>query len=530
MTQLVIILELLATIAVLALIARRVHIPLPILLVSTGTILGFIPGLPKMELSPDLVFFIFLPPLLYFQACLTSWRDFKKYAESISFLAIGLVLVTAVCVAAVAHALIPDLSWPAAFVLGAIVSPTDAVAATSIAQSLGVPRSIISIVEGESLVNDATGLVMYRLTVAAVLTGIFSLTHFAWELLYMGVGGILVGLAMGWLLANIRYRLNDTPVEITISLLSPFLIFLPTEILHVSGVLAVVTAGLYLGWHGPEMMNSTTRVTWLANWSTITFLLNGMVFLLIGLQLSSILSGLSHYSSGQLIGWAIAISATTILTRLLWTLVGGQAKHILRPKEKRVILPWRHRVLIGWSGMRGVVSLAAALALPLVLPSGEAFPFRSLLIYLTFCVIIATLILQGLTLAPLIRLLKVRDDGLLDREELETRIKMARAAIARLEQLSTGNDINMDIETIERLRDYYRVRIIHYTNRFHGTPDEPQGHVSQEHKSLELDLVTTERKVIIELRKHEKISDDVLHLLEHELDLTESRLLPANAK
>lgn len=526
MTELVIILELLAAIAVLSLVAGRIRVPLPILLVCTGTILGFIPGLPKVELSPDLVFFIFLPPLLYFQACLTSWRDFKKYAESISFLAVGLVLVTAVCVAAVAHALIPNLSWPAAFVIGAIVSPTDAVAATAIAQSLGVPRSITSILEGESLVNDATGLVMYRLAVAAVLTGFFSFSHFTFQLFYMGIGGILIGLAMGWLLANIRYRLNDTPVEITISLLSPFLIFLPTEIFHVSGILAVVTAGLYLGWHGPEMMNSTTRVTWFANWTTLTFLLNGMLFLLIGLQWSSILSGLAQYSSWQLIGWAAAISATTILTRLLWTVIGGYVRHFIKPKEKRIRLPWRHRVLIGWSGMRGVVSLAAALALPLSLPSGEAFPFRNLLIFLTFCVIAATLILQGISLAPLIRFLKVRDDGQHDREELDTRIRMARAAIARLEQLAVGHDINIDIESIDKLRDYYRVRIVHYTNRFHGAPHEPQGHVSHEHKSIELELIGTERKVIIESRKSGKISDDVLHLLEHELDLAESRLLP----
>ena len=245
--------EMLVTIAVLSLVSRRLRVPLPILLVISGTVLGFIPHLPKINLEPDLIFFIFLPPLLYFQACLTSWRDLKSNAEPISLLAIGLVLVTEYSVAVVAHTIIPGMSLPAAYVLGAIVSPTDAVAATSIAQGMGVPRSIINIVEGESLINDASGIVIYRLAVLAVLTGTFSMSLFISKFLFMSIGGILVGLITGWILAKIRYRLNDTPVEITISLLSPFLIYLPAELLHVSGV----SSGCF-GW-------SLFRLAWTKN-------------------------------------------------------------------------------------------------------------------------------------------------------------------------------------------------------------------------------------------------------------------------
>jgi CPA1 family monovalent cation:H+ antiporter len=526
MTQMTIILEMLATIAVLSLVSRRLRLPLPILLVITGTILGFVPHLPKMNLEPDLVFFIFLPPLLYIQSCLTSWRDLKANAEPISFLAIGLVLVTQYSVAVVAHQIIPGMSMAVAFVLGAIVSPTDAVAATSIAQGLGVPRSVVNIVEGESLINDASGLVIYRLAVLAILTGTFSMSHLLSEFVYMSIGGIAIGLAMGWLMAKLRYRLNDTPVEITISLLTPYLVYLPTEYFHVSGILAVVTAGLYLGWHAPNMMNSTTRVQWLANWSTITFLLNGMLFLLIGLQLSNILAGLREYSWEQLVGWALAVSAATIITRLLWTVVGGYVRTFIDKKERRQIVPWRQRLLIGWAGMRGVVSLAAALALPLALPTGAEFPFRDLLIFLTFGVILATLVFQGLSLPFVIRFLGVIDDGKLEREETAARIKMARAAIARLEELTVSHEVTMNVESVEHLRDYYRSRIMRYTSHYYDMPHAEQDHAALTLQSLELELVRTERKMVIEMRNRGIISDEILHRLEHELDLTETRLSP----
>ncbi len=525
----IMVLEMLATIAVLALVSRRSQVPLPILLVIVGTILGFVPGLPEITMAPELVFFIFLPPLLYIQGVFTPWRDLKEHAEPIVLLAIGLVLVTQYSVAVVAHAIIPGISWPVAYVLGAIVSPTDAIAATSIARTMGVPQSIIKIVEGESLVNDASGIVIYRMAVVAVLTNSFSIHHLLGNFVFMSVGGIIIGLAVGWLMAKIRHRVNDTPVELTLSLISPFVVYLPAELLGTSGILAVVTAGIYMGWRAPYLMNSVTRVQWRANWTTISFLLNGMLFLLIGLQLNDILAALKNYSTENLIWYAFAISATTILTRLLWTMIGGYVRHFISSEEVRVVLPWKHRLLIGWSGMRGVVSLAAALALPLTLPGGQEFPHRDLLIFLTFCVIISTLVVQGLTLPLIIRWLKVEDDGNLERENIDARIKMARGAVARLEELATSGELRVDHEWIERYRDYYRARIIRYGSHVQGLPHEEHDNAATSQRELELELIQTERRVMLDLRKQGITSEEVLRRLEHELDLSEARLLELDA-
>lgn len=529
MTQLIMVLEMLATIAVLALVSKRIRVPLPILLVIVGTVLGFVPGLPDIEMAPELVFFIFLPPLLYIQAVLTPWRDLREHAEPIILLAIGLVLVTQYSIAVVAHAIIPGISWTVAYVLGAIVSPTDALAASAIARSMGVPKSIIKIVEGESLVNDASGIVIYRMAVAAVLADNFSIHNLLSNFVFMSVGGILIGLAVGWVMAKIRYRVNDTPVELTLSLLSPFVVYLPAELCGTSGVLAVVTAGIYMGWRAPYLMNSVTRVQWRANWTTISFLLNGMLFLLIGLQLNDILASLKHYTTEQLLWYAFAISATTILTRLLWTMIGGYVRHFITSREIRAVFPWQHRLLIGWSGMRGVVSLAAALALPLTLADGSAFPHRDLLIFLTFCVIISTLVVQGLTLPLIIRWVKVKDDGSLEKENIDARIKMARGAVARLEELETSGELGVDQEWIERYRDYYRARVIRYGSRVHGLPHEDHDNAALSQQELELELIQTERKIMLELRRDGLTSEEVLRRLEHELDLSEARLLANEA-
>ena len=328
-----VVLALLLAVAMLATLASRVGVPYPILLVLGGLVLGFVPGLPRVELDPDLVFLIFLPPLLYVSALFTSWRDFRANLRPISLLAVGLVIFTTCIVAVVAHAAIEDLTWAAAFTLGAIVSPTDAIAATAIAQRLGVPRRVVTVLEGESLVNDATGIVAYRIAAAAVTAGTFSIWQAGLSFIAGSIGGIVIGLAAGWAVIRLRRSLSPDPsVQNTISLLTPFLAYLPAEELptyvweelalpgelHFSGVLAVVVAGLYLGRRGASIIPSSTRLQGYAVWELISFLLNGAVFILIGLQLRNIVDGLSEYSMIELSLYAGLISLTVVIVRILW--------------------------------------------------------------------------------------------------------------------------------------------------------------------------------------------------------------------
>ena len=300
MNQAEIICTLLIVIAALAILAKKVALPYPVLLVIGGLALGFVPGLPQVELEPDMVFLFLLPPLIYPAAIFTSWRDFRANLGPISLLAIGLVLFTTAFVAAVAHAL-TGLPWPAAFVLGAIISPTDAVAATAITDRLRVPRRIVTILDGESLVNDATALVAYRFAIVAMMSGRFSLSEASGRFVLVALGGTGIGLAVGWLAAHLQRRLDDPPVQITISLLTPFAAYIPAERLQVSGVLAVVAAGLFLGWRAPQILTSRTRLNLIVFWEIMVFLLNGLVFVLIGLQLPRILHRLSGRSLKQLI-------------------------------------------------------------------------------------------------------------------------------------------------------------------------------------------------------------------------------------
>src|SRR6267154_3568893 len=380
---------LLVAVAVLALVARKLTVPYPILFVIGGLLLGLIPKLPKVRLDPELVFLFFLPPLLFPAALFTSWRDFRVNLRPISLLAIGLVLFTTVAVALLAHYFM-ELPLAAGFVLGAIISPPDAIAATAIADRLKVPRRIVTILEGESLVNDATALVAYRFAVVAVVTGSFSLAHAGGQFFIVGIGGILIGLAVGWLAEQFHKRVDDAPIEITVSLLTPFVAYLAAERLGVSGVLAVVAAGLYLGWRMPELLTFKTRLQGGPVWEMVEFLLNGFVFILIGLQLPAVLGALSGNSSPihRLVWYALLISLTVILIRIIWVFPATYLPRLIFKKMcKHDPYPnWRHVTIVSWTGMRGVVSLAAALALP------DNFPVRDLILFLTFMVILATLV------------------------------------------------------------------------------------------------------------------------------------------
>ena len=537
MAEVAVIFLLLAVVSGLATIADKIRIPYPILLVLTGLALAFVPPdvLPRYDLDPEIVFVLFLPPLLFASAFFTSWRDFKRNLRPIGLLAVGLVLFTVVAVAAVAHYVVEGLSWPAAFVLGGIVSPTDAIAATAIAQRLGVPRRIVTLLEGESLLNDATGIVAYRIAVGVATGTAFSIWGAGLQFVVGAIGGIAVGIAVGWVVVKSFAQLNDTPVEIVVSLLAPFTAYLLAEELpHIvwhellgfdaepffSGVLAAVAAGVYVGRTSPIIMSPTSRLEGGAVWNVVVFLLNGLAFILIGLQFPEILDGLGDdgYGRGQLLFYAAAVSLAVILVRVLWvfpaTYLPRMAFRIIRERDPAP--PWQSVVVIAWAGMRGVISLAAALALP------ESIASRDLIIFLTFTVILATLVLQGLSLPFLIRLLGLEDDGSVEREETYARIATADAALSRIDELSEEEWVRED--TAERIRGMYGYRRGRFVARKLGTDDDGYEERSQNYQRLAHELVLAQRDALVRLRNDGKISDEALHRIERDLDLEETRL------
>ena len=508
----------------LLVLAPIVRIPYPILLVLGGLGIGFVPGAPHLELKPEIVLVGFLPPLLYASAFFTSLRDLRTNARAISLLAVGLVLATMLTVAAVCHALLDDLSWPVCFVVGAIVAPTDAVAATAIGSRLGLPRRLVTLIEGESLINDSTALVAYSFAVAAVTTGSFSLWHATWRFGIDVAGGIAIGLVVGYLLRQFRRRIDHSPTEIAIALLSGYFAYLPAEAAGVSAVLAVVTVGIYVGWHTPELTTAQTRLQGDAVWEILTFLLNALLFGLVGLQLRPIVDSLHGHSTGSLIADGAIASAAVIATRLVWIFPATYLPRRLwkRIRERDPYPPWQHPALLGWAGLRGAVSLAAALALPLEIDSGAPFPHRSFVIYLAFCVILATLVLQGLSLPAVIRALRLEDDGIADKEETKARIHAAEAALGRLEELA-GEDWVRE-ETAERMRGAYRFRASRFAARFDDEDDGMIEERSQNYQRLRRELLDAERRAVVELRRQGRINDDVMNRVQRDLDLEDARL------
>jgi CPA1 family monovalent cation:H+ antiporter len=528
MHEIELVLGLLVPVAVLAVLARRLGTPYPILLVLGGLALGFVPGLPHVALAPDLAFLLFLPPFLYTAAFFTSIRDFRAHLRPIATLAVGLVLATIVVVALVAHWAVPGLSWPAAFVLAAIVSPPDAVAATSVLQRLGAPRRMLTILEGESLVNDATALVAYRAAVAALATGVFSLWETGLRFVVVAVGGVLVGLFVAWLIGMIRERLQDPPVEITISLLTPFAAYLPAEELGLSGVLSVVAAGLYLGQRATRLMNAQTRVSGLAVWEFAIFVLTGLVFILIGLQLPLVLAALAERSLPLLLEQAAVVSLAAVAVRLAWVFVAEYAP--LAPstsgRDPDARPSWREALVVGWAGMRGVVSLAAALALPVLLPDGQPFPERDLIIFLTFGVILVTLVGQGLTLPWLLRRLGIGGDGTEEREELLARARAVEAALTRIDALAAEWPTHLPL--IETLRSQYAHRLSHLAEPLSGdgaaAPDPDAEQEMLEHRKIRRAVIDAERAAVQQLVERGAVHEAVQRRIERDLDLEELRM------
>jgi Na+/H+ antiporter len=519
-----ILLTVLVMVAALIALAAPLRVPYPILLVLGGLALGLMPGAPRVALSPSLVLVGILPPLLYGAAFFTPLREFRANLRPIGLLAIGLVLATTVTVALVAHAWIDHLSWAEAFALGAIVSPTDPLAASAIARRLGVPRRTIAVIEGESLVNDGTGLVVYRFAVAAIVGGTFSLPSAVGTFVVTVLGGVAVGVGVGWCVRQVRRRLDNPPVEITISLLTGYFAYLPAELLGVSAVLAAVTVGIYMGWYTPELTTVQSRLQGDAVWNILTFVLNGLLFVLIGLELPTLLDTLKGTSHGQLVAWGALVTVTVILTRLLWIFPATYLPRALfrRVRERDPYPPWQQPMLLGWAGMRGAVSLAAALALPLTLDDGRLFVHRDLIVFLAFCVILGTLVLQGLSLPIVVRLLGLEDDGVAEGEEIEARRRAADAALQRIDELLPEDWVRED--TAERLRGSYDFRLRRFAAL--GDQDDDSGieERSQNFRRLRRELLEAERQAVRELRRDRAIDDDVLRRIEYDLDLEDARL------
>jgi Na+/H+ antiporter len=517
-------LGLMAAVVALNALARVVHVPYPILLVVGGLLLGELPGIPNVELDPDLVLILFLPPLLYAGAFFSSLRDLRADLRGISMLAIGLVLVTTCVVAIVAHAMIDGLPWAAAFALGAIVAPTDPVAASAIMRRLGVHRRIVTAVEGEALINDGTALVAYRVAVAAAVGGSFSAWHAGLEFVAAAAGGIAIGLVVGWLVAQVRKRLEDPPVEITISLFTGYMAYLPADRIGASGVLAVVAAGIYLGWRAPELSSASTRMQAFSFWEILIYLLNSSLFILVGLQLGPILNGIDNFDTGTLVGYAAIISAVVIAVRIVWQFT---VPYVIRALDRRPSQVARRagagpRFLVAWSGMRGAVSLAAALALPLETDAGAPFPHRDVLIFITFGVIFATLVIQGVTLPLLVRTLPVEADGAEESEEVAARVAAAAAALARLEELGAEEWTRDD--TVERLRNLYRYRKRRFAARAGKIEDDGYEDRSLAYQQLLHELLAAQRLALVQLRNDGMISSEVMRRVERDLDLEETRL------
>ena len=512
MREIELVLLLLVLVTALTLVARRLTVPYPIVMVLGGLVLSQVPGLPDFQLPPDLVFFVFLPPLLFAGGYFTSIREFKANLRAIILLAFGLVIFTAGLVAAVTYMLVPALGWAGAFALGAIVAPPDAVAATAIFQRVGVPRRIVAILEGESLVNDATALVIYRFAIAAVAAGTFSLIQAGGSFVVVLAGGIAVGVVVGlvgeWCLARIR----DTAIAVMITLLAPFAAYLPAETLGVSGVLATVVAGLFSR-RALRRSSSDVRVVGTAAWQMVLFLLNGLVFMLIGLQLPSVVSGLGDFN--RVLGDSAILALTVVLTRFVWVIPATYLSRLIPSVRRTDPAPsWRAVVVIAWSGLRGVVTLAAALALPL------DFPARRFILFVAFTVILVTLVGQGLTLPLLIKKLGLAPDAGASHDEVHARGLTTEAALARLEELRAQWPGH--IELIDQLRDRYAHRARH-DEQHH----EDGGAAEQElleHGLIRREVIDAERQAALDLYDRGVITEEVLRRIERDLDLEDLRM------
>lgn len=527
MHALEIVLLLLLASTILAEFASKIRISYPILLVIVGMLISFVPGLKEFEIDPEVVFIIFLPPLLYAAAWTTSWPEFKAAKRSITLLAIGCVLFTTTAVAWVAHWLIPGFGWAEGFLLGAIISPPDAVAATTATKGMGLHRRVITILEGESLVNDATGLTAYRYALAAMLTGSFSIWEAGLSFVWSAGGGILIGLGIAYVIRWVHRHTPNTPrLDSSLTVLTPFVAYLTAEELHASGVMSVVAAGLFLSRHSAEIFTQRSRITANAVWEVLVYLLNSIVFILIGTHLPNAIENMEAATLKDSLLYGAIISLTVIVGRILWVFPGAYVPRWLSPTIRRQErgVTWQLVTVVAWTGMRGVVSLAAALAIPLTLPNGQPFPYRDLIFFITFCVIFSTLVLQGLTLPALIRVLGIRPSDADKEEEMRVRLEIAEGAILYIEENLSYNTFSDEV--LGMIKSKYEIRIGNLTKRL------GQEHIARMDENevrtyldAQLTLLQVERDRVLALRRNGRVDEETVRQLEYELDLEESRYM-----
>jgi CPA1 family monovalent cation:H+ antiporter len=524
MTSAEILVGLLGLVTILAGAARRAGIPAPIVLVVCGLLVGLLPGLPPVDLNPDVIFFVFLPPLVYGAGFNSSPRDLRAEARRIGVLAVGLVAATMAAVALAVKLVVPGFGWAEGFVLGAILAPTDPVAAVAVMQRLRVAPQLAAIVEGEALINDGLALVFYRLAVGAAVSGSFSLGHAAVELVITGAGGVLVGLVVGALVGRIRERIEDPPIEITLSLFTPYAAYIAAQAIGASSILAAVTVGLYLGARKGGLFSAEARIEAQGFWNALIFLLESTLFLLMGLQFREVAAGIEGRDIAVVAQAVIVTTCTVILLRMAWMFTVGPLLRSMIPGDRRGeprSLGTGARLMIGWAGMRGAVSLAAALAIPAQIQGGQPFPQRNLIIFVVFCAIVIGLLLQGLTLPALIRATglgrDVRDD---EADAAHARAAAAQAALDRLQEMEREEG---DERATGHLRELYEARLGHARAPLEESSDEDRGHV-ENFQRLREELLRSEREALHEMHGRGEISEDALRTVERDLDLQEARL------
>ena len=527
-----ILVALLAVVAVVAVVSARLKLPPAILLVLTGVVLALVPGLPSVELAPELVLLLILPPLVYDAAVAMSWSEFRFNLRPIALLAVGCVAFTTVATAAATHFLL-GLAWPVGFVLGAIISPPDAVAPLSIARRLQLPRRILVVLEGEGLANDATALILYRFAVAAVSAGVFSLGEAAGMFAAIVAGEILWGIGVGWLMLRLRRWVRDPSVEITLSVLTPFLAYWPPEYLGGSGVLATVAAGLYISWNGSRLISAATRLQGIFFWDFLVYLIEGMVFLITGLQARTLVARIGDQAPGELLMPAAVVATVVIAACFIWTFPAVYLPRWLFPPLRRrdPAPPWQWPFVLAFTGVRGIVSLAAALAIPFTTAAGAPFPDRDLILFLTFSVILVTPVGQGLMLPWVIRALGLAHAGRRERhddrvEEQQARRRAIEAVIARLDRLAEERGLSP--EFVRPLSAHHRDRLKHVVHSSDG--DDGHRRLSDLHDEIELLLIGWERQEINDLFRDGKLKDEARRRIERELDLREADLANQRAE
>jgi CPA1 family monovalent cation:H+ antiporter len=513
------VLFLLITVAVLVTVARRLRVAYPVLLVLGGLAFGFVPGVPALELGPDVIYVLVLPPIVYIASVFTPLRTLRANIGNVASLAVGLVIASAVVVAVVMHSLVLGLSWSIALLLGAIVSPSDEVAVTQIAPQFGLPRIVLTIIESESLLNDATGVTLYRVALLAVLAGSLSLLSAVGTFFVTALGGIAFGLAIGWLMTQVRRRINDTPVEITLALLTPYLAFIPAEALGVSGVIAAVVAGLYIGSQLSRITSADSRLAGRAVWDMVVFLLNGFVFFLTGTEVPEVLGRFSMSQVLNLVGIGAAVTIALIAVRAIWVFASVLMQSWRQRRTPRRALLGA-AVVVSWSGMRGVVSLAVVLALPMTLSSGAPFPYRSEILLITLTVIVLTLVGEGLSLPWVIRRAHIGRDTTVRDEETVARRRLVDAAISRIDELYPVWPTHHPL--LNQMRDGFQHRSEHVERRSDASSDDADRELI-EHREIRRTVADAEREALLRLRAVDEIDDDVMRKLERELDLEEQR-------